>query len=187
MQIEYTVTPRSIAAFRVYAQTGSRQLRRTLRVLLALIAVMIVLMGLFILDDFGTINTKDTIIFAVSFTIVVVFIDRIFTLKPLRQILLQGTIRIVEQTLKGGHNRTVLGRQRMTIAETGLEIENDVAHSRLSWRGVEKVESDAEYIYIYVGPFMAYSIPRSAFADSGAADDFYESAKDYHERLGEPA
>src|SRR6185437_1409892 len=56
-----------------------------------------------------------------------------------------------------------LGAHRVTLTEKECIEVTAVGESRTSWAGVDRVEQDEQYIYIYTGPHAALVVPRRAF------------------------
>jgi hypothetical protein len=46
-----------------------------------------------------------------------------------------------------------------------------------SWAGVDRIEQNPEYIFIYTSPAAAHVIPKRAFRDMQEADRFYQFGK----------
>jgi hypothetical protein len=184
MQIRYTLTAHDIAAMRLHMRMGTPGYRRLLRLLLVIVGVVVIAESLVIIDDISHVNIMKAVAFGVAVVIVAIFMDRIFALKPFSAVLKGSATLAVRRALEGGGNRALLGQQRMTIGEAGIEIENDMMHTTISWRGVEKVERTGEHIFIILGSLSAYVIPKRAFGAGHEADAFFEAAHDYHERLG---
>jgi hypothetical protein len=63
------------------------------------------------------------------------------------------------------------------LNEAGLVESTAVGESRCSWAGVDRVEHDQQYIYIYTAPHAAHIIPKRAFNNLHEAESFYQLAK----------
>jgi hypothetical protein len=72
--------------------------------------------------------------------------------------------------------RGQLGRHRLTLSEDGVVERTAVNEQRTSWIGVDRVEQNADYIFIYTSPAAAHMIPRRAFRNPQEAEAFYQLA-----------
>ena len=70
-----------------------------------------------------------------------------------------------------------LGRHKVLLDEDGVVESTAVGESRSSWAGIDRLEQDREYIFIYTQPHAAHIIPKRAFNNSHEAQAFYELAK----------
>jgi hypothetical protein len=81
---------------------------------------------------------------------------------------------LVEEEKPG---RGQLGAHKISLDEAGLVEITAVNESRHSWSGVDRVEQDQEYIFIYTAPHAALIIPKRAFNNLQEAESFYQLAK----------
>jgi YcxB-like protein len=72
--------------------------------------------------------------------------------------------------------RGQLGGHRVTLTEDGILERTAVNEQRTSWAGVDRVEQNADYIFIYTSPAAAHMIPRRAFPNTREAEAFYQLA-----------
>jgi hypothetical protein len=73
--------------------------------------------------------------------------------------------------------RGQLGRHRVILTQEGLVESTAVGESRTSWAGVDRVEQNPDYIFIYTAPAAAHMIPKRAFGDVQQAERFYQLSK----------
>ena len=73
--------------------------------------------------------------------------------------------------------RGQLGAHKVSLNEAGLVESTAVGESRTSWLGVDRVEHDQKYIYIYTAPHAALIIPKRAFNNLQEAESFYQLAR----------
>ena len=71
-------------------------------------------------------------------------------------------------------------RHRLSIAPDGLVESSDFGLWKECWSGVQKIVTTDRHIFIYTDPNLAYIIPKQAFADQSACDDFVNTARQYH-------
>ena len=79
-------------------------------------------------------------------------------------------------------NSGVIGSHFLAIEPKGVSEKSAVGESTTNWIGVERIEQDEKYLFIYIGPLQAHIIPKRAFASGQEADEFFELAQSY--RLG---
>lgn len=72
--------------------------------------------------------------------------------------------------------RGQLGTHKVKLNEAGLVESTAVGESRCLWAGVDRVEHDQQYIYIYTAPHAAHIIPKRAFNNLHEAESFYQLA-----------
>jgi hypothetical protein len=77
-----------------------------------------------------------------------------------------------------------LGKHRIVLSANGLAESTAVGESRTSWAGVDRVEQDPHYIFIYTSPAAAHVVPKRAFKDLRAAEDFYHLTRAGKEAAG---
>ena len=70
-----------------------------------------------------------------------------------------------------------LGKHRVKLNEAGLVEATAVSESRTSWAGVDRVEQNEKYIFIYTSPAAAHMIPKRAFSSVQGAEGFYQLAR----------
>jgi hypothetical protein len=87
-------------------------------------------------------------------------------------------VRFIKNTLKEEKpERGQLGKHKVVLSETGLVESTVVNESSRTWAGIDRIEQDSNYIYIYVAPMQAIIIPKRAFKDAAAAEAFLEFSK----------
>jgi hypothetical protein len=88
--------------------------------------------------------------------------------------------RNAKKLYSGGGDKGALGNHIVSIDEGGVTEVSDVGDSRTTWGGIEKVEEDEAYIFVYTGSVQAHVIPKRAFLSDDEAAEFLETAKAYH-------
>lgn len=95
---------------------------------------------------------------------------------------------VAKKAVAEGHNRSIVGPKRITINEDFIEVKGSFSIGRIFWGGVEKVEQNSDYVFIFVATNSAHIIPKKAFANSDEAVRFFNAAKTYHGKsIGLPA
>src|SRR6476661_5085284 len=86
--------------------------------------------------------------------------------------------RAVRQLLEDEKpGRGQLGRHRIILSENGLTESTAVGESRTSWAGVDRVEQNPDYVFIYTAPAAAHLIPKRAFRNLQEAEAFYQFSR----------
>jgi len=86
----------------------------------------------------------------------------------------RAILELVEEEKPG---RGQLGAHKISLNEAGLVERTAVNESRHSWTGVDRVEHDQKYIYIYTAPHAALIIPKRAFSTLQEAESFNQLAR----------
>jgi hypothetical protein len=68
-----------------------------------------------------------------------------------------------------------LGRHTLVLADNGVVETTAVGETRTSWAGVDRIEQDDKYIYVYTSAAAAHIIPKRVFI-AADADAFYQLA-----------
>jgi hypothetical protein len=170
LEIEYELTPQDLYAFQwraVFASPRGRRARRKVYLLWLLVVLLLAAVPAIGADGFA-ISRVNFIFIVVAFPIVVVFqwfLERRLVRGAILQLLKE------EKPSKG-----LLGKHRMVMSEDGLFESTEVGESRVSWAGVDRIEQNPEYIFIYTSAVGAHVIPKRAFRDMLEAEDFYRRA-----------
>jgi hypothetical protein len=86
----------------------------------------------------------------------------------------------VEGVLAEGKNKGVIGRHKITLNESGLTETTIVNSEFRTWQGIERIEENDIYIFIYISANSAHIIPKKAFANNNLMKDFIDLANSYH-------
>jgi hypothetical protein len=70
-------------------------------------------------------------------------------------------------------NRTLLTEHVVTLTDTGLIEETNLHRTEQKWAGITRLARTRRHIFAYVSQYAAHVIPRRAFSDPGAWDQFY--------------
>ena len=81
--------------------------------------------------------------------------------------------------LKTGMRR-VLGTTTIELTDEATQVENPEGKGRLKWQDCQGVIDEPEHIFILIGPFRAFVIPKRVFPDAAAAARFLEFALDHY-------
>ena len=84
---------------------------------------------------------------------------------------------ILELVKEEKPGRGQLGAHKISLDEAELVERTAVNESHHAWAGVDRVEHDQKYIYIYTAPHAALIIPKRAFNNLHEAESFYQLAR----------
>jgi hypothetical protein len=79
-----------------------------------------------------------------------------------------------------GQNKGVLGNHIIALDADGVIEISDVGESRTSWDGIERIEENDKYFFLYTSAVMAHVIPKRAFLNEGESAEFLHLAQAYH-------
>jgi len=172
IEVEFQITREDLFAFQWRAATWRRM--RLAGSDLAMLAAALVVMGLLTngRDAFRLgwvsvlINMSGALVFVATVAVVLAYMNRRSARRALRAM-------IDDEKADGGS----LGTHRIVLTEQELIETTAVAESRRAWTGMDRVEQDDGYVFIYTGPHAAHIVPKRAFADAAGATRFYETAK----------
>lgn len=171
MEVEYELTRDDLYAFQwrgVFVTPRGRRVRRTLYLLWVLAILLFAIVPAIGADGF--------VVSRISFIFIALALPTVFLFQwCLDRWLIRRTILQLLADEKPGKGH--LGRHRIAVGEQGLVESTAVGESRTSWSGVDRVEEDPHYIFIYTSPAAAHVIPKRAFGRPEEADAFYHFSR----------
>ena len=170
MEVEYEITRDDLYYFQWRANRRSRLVRRERRkvyIYVFLTFLLISLLPAFGPDGFDLSNTSFMWV-AIVFPVVAAALW-LFERRQTRR-------AILELLKEEKPERGQLGAHKICLSEAGLVESTVVGESRTSWAGVDRIEQDQEYIFIYTAPLAAHIIPKRAFRTLHEAECFYQLA-----------
>jgi hypothetical protein len=93
-----------------------------------------------------------------------------------RWVIKRNTRKIYSESESKG----VLGNHFIAIGPEGVRERSAVGESTTAWDGIERIEDDERYLFLYTGPLQAHVVPKRAFASGPEADAFLQLARTYH-------
>jgi hypothetical protein len=167
MEVSYEITPDDLFAFQwraVFESPLGRRTRRTVYLGWTLAVLLFAAVPAIGRDGFVVSRISVTFI---AIALPIVFLGQWF----LERRLMRGAIlRLLEKEKPG---KGQLGRHRIVVSEDGLVESTAVGESRTSWAGVDRIEQNSDYIFVYTSPAAAHIIPKRAFEDERDAERFY--------------
>jgi YcxB-like protein len=166
MEVAYELTSKDLYAFQwraVFATSRGRRARRG--------AYVLWLLTVLIFSALPAIGSDGFVISRLNFTFLGVALPTVFLFQwCLDRLLVRRAIRQLLKDEKPGKGQ--LGMHRMVLSDDGLVESTAVGESRIVWAGVDRVEQNPDYIFIYTSPVAAHVIPKRAFKDAEEADAF---------------
>ena len=168
MEVEYELTRDDLFAFQWRAAYTSPAARRRRRKVYGYW-----FLALFLFAIVPAIGPGGFALSRVSFSFLLVTFPVISALQWSleRRLLRKAILQLLDQEKP---ERGQLGRHSLALSETGVREWTAVGESRTAWAGVDRVEEDPRYIYLYTSPVAAHLIPRRAFRDADQAQAFYQ-------------
>ena len=80
-----------------------------------------------------------------------------------------------------GRNRALFGHHHIKLLEDKIEVSTEFSRGEVKWEGVERVEEDENYIFLYVSALNAYVINKKYFASEESARHFFLTAEQLHQ------
>jgi len=178
MTAEYELTKDDWSAFNLYhhfhSPTARRQYRRAW--VSSVLIVLLVCLGISVLASLNSPNPLSTFMALLPLFSAVVLAIPWFPWVYRRKLK-----RIVAGMIGEGRNRTLLGRQRVTISREFITRSGDFDQTTVRWSAVERVIKDKNHAFVYTSALTAIIVPRRAFADTVAFDAFVLKSTEYHQ------
>jgi hypothetical protein len=171
VELDYELTREDLYAFQWRAAFESPRGRRTRRCVYLGWLLAIVLFAIV-----PAIGPHGFAISRVSFTFILVAFPIVALAQwYLERRLMRRFIRRLLEDEKPGRGQ--LGKHRLAMSEEGVVESTAVSESRTTWAGVDRVEQNSDYIFIYTSPAAAHMIPKRAFRELQEAEAFYQLAR----------
>lgn len=170
-ELDYLVTADDIAYLNHYHATKSPTLRRSR----AAVGVSLTLFGVIgFLFSFGVPGLGLVLMMSV---VVGVWIAMGKRRGPTRQ-----QTEHIRRLFDEGRNRALFGHHHIRLLEDRVEVSTEFSRGEVMWEGVERVEQDDNYVFIYVSALNAYVINKKYFPSEAAAQQFFDRADHLHQR-----
>lgn len=171
MEVEYEITPDDLYHFHWRASLRSPFAKRA-----KIKAYLILLLCLLVLSVLPAFSSDGFDISYVSFWWILIYFPLVVGMAWVfeRRQARKAILELVKQEKPG---RGQLGSHKVSLNEIGLVESTAVGESRTSWTGVDRVEQDEKFIYIYTAPHAALLIPKRAFSNLQEAESFYQLAR----------
>jgi hypothetical protein len=169
MRIEYELTREDLFAFQwraAYLSADSQRLRRRSYAYLFIAFLLIAVLPM--IGSGGMRAARLSLLFLLTVFPVVAALYWAIQRRMLRRAI--HALIAKERPGKGQ-----LGRHTLVLDDSGVFETTGVGETRTSWTGVDRIEQDRDYIFIYTTPAAAHVIPKRVFTEE-KADEFYAAA-----------
>ena len=167
MRIEYELTKSDFEEFHKYHMAHSK-IGRGAR-LFKYLLILVVVLGVLINE--GIFRGGVTPVMWISLLLTVVLMGGIFLLMD--ALVGRNTAKKMANRLskKDSH---VLGWRSLEICEDGLMTVKPNAEGKTYWNGIDRVEENTGYIFVYLNAVAAHIVPKTAFADEKQEAEFMD-------------
>jgi hypothetical protein len=170
MEVEYVLTPDDLYAFQLRAVHRSPISKRTRRNTYIYLFVAVLLFAIV-----PAIGADGFVISNVSFGFLIIGYAVVASLAWLLE--KRMTRRAILQLLKEEKpDKGQLGQHTVKLDENSVMESTVVGEQRIFWAGVDRVEQNPHYIFIYTASAAALVIPKRAFASALEAETFHKLA-----------
>jgi hypothetical protein len=174
MEIEFNTDIDDVLAYTLYYREHSPN---TKKLMINATAIWAVLGFFFIFIGIMFIKNNNLALAGSIFTISLYLLANIFFVKSRAR---NNTIKVITNSYDTGKNGWI-GNHILSITPDNIRSVSESSESTSKWDIIEQVISTGEYLFIiFRGSQGAYIVPKAAFADEAAFNQFYETAKKYH-------
>ncbi|MFC0213952.1 YcxB family protein [Paenibacillus chartarius] len=106
--------------------------------------------------------TKTSLWYSVTFGLTAGILIHLFSYFRLKQ-------RVYKLTVE---NKGIVGEQELEVTEKGLVWKNEATEGLTQWSGIEGVEQNKEYVFIFINKIMAHIVPKRTFESQTELDRF---------------
>jgi len=168
MQLTYELEKADLLAFQRYHFKTSPALKKMRRFLFL---VLLVFVSFIAFDSGSLINTAVSFVFNLAVGASIVWVST-----------WAGNEYIFRRGVPQGKDNGQTGHHQLIIDEHKVIEVTSINEIHHQWKGVDRVEQNEEYIYIFIMPQAAHIIPKRAFINPGQAQQFFHTAKALHAR-----
>jgi hypothetical protein len=176
MEIGYEVTLDDLIAFTLYHHEHSPAMRRSLlflRFKLPMVGLLI-----FFLPPWSLDSILGGMVLFPLFYILWIFCIPFFY---------RYGIKMRTRNLhREGSNKGILGQHHIDLSPVSVTERTEFGEQITRWDAVERIVSTANYIFIYIGSMSGHVIPKRAFLNEDAAQQFLHQARENMERFVPP-
>jgi len=176
MQITYELEAKDIKAFQNYALKKNQAIKKVNLFNLSFIAVLSYWQLLYLIfwtDFLSNPNWLQlTIYFGIGTT---TFVFVLGFSKGISYLMKRYAINSITRQHKYGDG--VLGEHLIRLKDDFLIETTDVNETQHSWKGVERIEENNDYVFIYTSATNAHIIPKRYFKSEADALEFLEETK----------
>lgn len=90
--------------------------------------------------------------------------------------------RMVRKQIKKGFAKSILGRISVELTQTHLSIAHPASDTLIRWHAFHQLVTTEKALYCFVDESSAHIIPRHAFQDDAAFQEFIQQVRQYREQ-----
>jgi hypothetical protein len=170
MEITFEVGPDELVAFNLYHLKHSPTVRRQYRIRLFTVPLLMALVAITLF------LSADDKLAALPALVVVGFLCLVYLLlfPGLRR---RGIKKQVRRLIAEGKNAGIFGQHRISITPQEVREVLSVGDSSRRWSAIERIAETDDHVFIYISALSAYIIPKLAFNNELACQQFIRSAR----------
>lgn len=151
MELRYNLTEEDYLNFNLFHFKNSKAANRALNIQRFLSPIIFMAFP-FVLSKMGNMSFAGLFIsFLVVSILWIVFYPRYFY-----SFVMRNTKRFIRE----GKNEGLLGEHRMLLTEEGLVDSTTNGETKVTWAGIQAIDEDQYYIYLYNTSVSAYILPK---------------------------
>src|SRR5215204_1474059 len=180
MQINYSLNIEDLKAFQIYALNKNAAVKKVNLfnyLFIFIISYWQLLYAILFSDFLRDFDLTFFLVYFVSGTLTFGFV--LAFSKAISYFIRQYTINSVVNKHRDGDG--ILGEHLIRFDEDYIIEATEVNETRHSWKGVDRIEENQDYIFIYTSPVNAHIIPKRFFASEESVDGFFNEAKRLNE------
>lgn len=174
MRVDYEVTIDDLLAFNLYHFNHSPTMKRQVLLGQIIFSVMIIIGFGWIIYSNNVQGLPALIIAGIGALFIALFVA-IYP-RSVRSSVRKRIKKLAEE----GRNTGMIGKQTMILAPDQITVTTEAGTSTYKWTAINKIETTAEWVFIYNTAISAFTIPRRAFPSDDACQTFIETVKAYH-------
>ena len=184
MEVEYELTPEDLIAFQRYHRQSAPQPQQRGGPANTLVGTVIfisvaTMASFFFLSDNPTAAWYLTMVPFIGLGAALAMLGMIVHVRLTAP-------RLLFRAMQQGRNaEKFLGWRRLSIDAEAVRSASDFAASTYLWHGIDQVGTTLDHAFFYINTTTAIVVPRRAFRDDRAFDEFLEAARYYHRMGGE--
>ena len=153
MRINYNLTEKDYLNFNLFHVENSKATRKVLNTQRFVSPIIFIAMA-FVFSRVGNVSLLVTLI---TFSLISIFWIIFYPKYFYRHI-----TRHTKKMLKEGKNDGLFGEGYLILSDEGIVDSTSNGETKVEWAGINKIEEDADYFFIYSSSVAAYILPKRA-------------------------
>lgn len=178
MTVDFALTGDDYAAFNLHWQDTSEFMRRSRRKVWILLAVMTLVPATI------SVATMENDPGLATFLGLIAIVTLVWTaaIIALRR---RNVSRSIHNIFRNMTGRAMVGPRTLTIRPDAIHTVSEVSETTYKWIGIERIETNAVYVFFYQGSNGAIIVPKWAFSSEEQLQLFLETARQFHRQATE--